>query len=143
MKAKMSEIVAAHLALSKSTLNTLEVSEQSAVFKLCFAINVIVKDYETAEREIAERLHPDNEKEYQALASKVKENKATQEETVRFVTITNAHNRNISKHLEPLLAEEYDVSVEPIAMCVWQKVFNENNWTVDKMLALGVFTKPE
>ena len=143
MKVKMSEIVAAHLALNKSTLNTLEVSEQSAVFKLCLAINAIVKNYETAEREIAERLHPDNAEEYQALANKVKENKATQEETVRFVTITNAHNRNISKHIEPLLAEEHDVSIEPIAMGVWQKVFNENNWTIDKILALDVFTKAE
>ena len=106
MKLRLSEIIAAHDALKGSTIHTLELAEQSQIFKLNRALNAVVKPATEAREDIIDKLRPSNQEELRDLQSRIVSKKATAEEKAEFIVISNAHQAVIEEHLRPLLRKK-------------------------------------
>lgn len=141
MKIALREIKKVADALSGARIATLEDSEQSLIFDLNCALRTILKPYEEKKEDISTRLRPADFEELQDLQSKVEARTATREEHSRYLTGLHAYTRSLNKHLDPLLAEVYEVAVEPIDVSVWKKLLKENKWPLGVLNDLEAVTK--
>ena len=139
MKATLRQMNNAYEALKGATINSLDHKEQAAIFRINRAIYAHVTRYDEERKDVSERLKPADYEELIEINQRRLAGKCTNEEAVRCIVGINAHDRAVSKHLTPLLDEEYELKVEPIAEDTWRKVMKENSWPFEKYNAVDIF----
>lgn len=139
MKTTLQLIYNAYEALKGATINSLEGKEQADIFRINRAIYAHVTRYEAERNDIRERLKPADFDELMELNQLRIAGKCTHEEAVRCITGISIYDSAVSKHLTPLLEEEYELKVEPIAEDTWRKVMKENSWSFAQFNAVDIF----
>lgn len=143
MKLTLRKIVKAYEALKSSTITTLEIAEQSKIFKINRAIYAIYTRYDAERQDIMERLKPQGFEELAEIEAKIQARCADRDEGIRYVTAITPYKIALERHLDSLLDEEHDLNVEPIDEAIWQKVLKENKWDFEQYNAVEVFIKQE
>lgn len=143
MRLTLRKIVKAYEALKSSTITTLEIAEQSKIFKINRAIYAHYTRYDAERQDIMERLKPQGFDELAEIEAKIQARCADRDEGIRYVTAITPYKIAVDRHLDSLLDEEYELSVEPIDEAIWQKVLKENKWDFEKYNAVEVFIKQE
>lgn len=139
MKITLRSINNAYEALKGATINSLDHKEQAAIFRINRAIYAHVTRYDEERKDVSERLKPADYEELLEINQRRIAGKCTNEEAVRCIVGINTYDRAVTKHLIPLLDEEHELKVEPIAEDTWRKVMKENSWPFEKYNAVDIF----